>query len=174
MNRDKVATVTVTYNRKELLKNNINSILNQSYEVDCIIIVDNNSNDGTKELIKNEFGDNDKIKYIFLDENIGGAGGFYTGCEYAFKNEYDWIILMDDDGKPKDNRTIENLMKEITNKRLSAEEHVMLNSLVVCDDNNLSFGLFSSEDKIKDIILKSNDNVILKYINFLHLPIDFE
>ena len=51
MKQGKVATVTVTYNRKDLLIKNIEAILNQTYKTDSIIIVDNHSTDNTKQTI---------------------------------------------------------------------------------------------------------------------------
>lgn len=168
MNTERVATVTVTYNRKELLIKNIKAIMEQTYEIDSIIIVDNNSTDGTKEKVEEEFNKNEKINYIFLNENIGGAGGFYTGCKYAFENGYDWVILMDDDGRPQNIYTIEKLMEEVKNKQLSSNDKVMMNSLVLCDEENLSFGLFEINDTIKSIkdkIEDKNDNTIKNKIN---------
>lgn len=165
MKKEKVATVTVTYNRKNLLKENINAIMEQSYNIDSIIIVDNNSTDGTKEEIDEEFGKNDKIKYILLEENIGGAGGFYTGCKYAYENGYDWIILMDDDGRPQNIYTIQKLFEEIQNMGLKSNKKVMVNSLVVCDEKKLSFGLFDSEDTVKEIQESTNTNIIINRIN---------
>lgn len=165
MKKEKVATVTVTYNRKDLLIKNIKAILEQTYKIDCIIVVDNNSTDGTREAVNLEFGKDDRIKYIFLDENIGGAGGFYTGCKYAYENKFDWVILMDDDGRPQNIYTIQNLFEEIQNMGLKSNKKVVLNSLVVCDEKKLSFGLFDSEDTIKEIQESTNTNIIINRIN---------
>ena len=165
MNNEKVATVTVTYNRKNLLKKNINAIIEQTYDVDCIIIVDNNSTDGTREEINKEFGKNDKIKYIFLEENIGGAGGFYTGCKYAYENGYDWIILMDDDGRPQNIYTIQKLFAKIKNKKLNSNDKIMINSLVVCDNYNLSFQLLETENTVQKVEEAAKENVIVNRIN---------
>ncbi len=164
MTEKKLATVTVTYNRKELLLKNIKAIVSQSYNIDCIIIVDNHSTDNTKEAVMEKFPNNN-IKYIYLDENIGGAGGFYTGCKYAYDNGYDWIVLMDDDGRPKNNDTIGNLMKEIQRKHLNENDKIMINSLVLCDEINLSFKMFSQQDTIENIKAKSENGVILNNIS---------
>ena len=165
MKKEKVATVTVTYNRKDLLIKNIKAILEQTYKIDCIIVVDNNSTDGTQYAINEEFGENNKIKYIHLEENIGGAGGFYTGCKYAYENEYDWVILMDDDGRPQDIYTIQKLFEEIKNRGIESDKKVMVNSLVICDEKNLSFGLFDSEDTIKRVKESTDENTIKNRIN---------
>ena len=59
-------------------------ILNQTAPVEKLIVVDNNSTDGTDEFLK-EYGflENDILEYVKLPENIGGAGGFYEGMKIA-------------------------------------------------------------------------------------------
>lgn len=63
-----ITAVIVTYNRKELLGQNIEMLLKQTIPFDSIIIVDNCSTDGTFEYLKNCRMDNGAI-YIFKDRN---------------------------------------------------------------------------------------------------------
>ena len=91
----KVNTVVVTYNRKNLLKLCIDKLLEQSYAINKIIIVDNASNDGTREYL-HELID-DVFDIVFLDENLGGAGGFYFGIKRAYEIGCDYLWIMDDD-----------------------------------------------------------------------------
>ena len=88
----KVAVVIVTYNRLPLLKECVDSVRAQTYTDFSIIVINNGSTDGTEAWLKEQ---NDVI--IVTQENLGGAGGFYTGikfsCEYGFA--YSWV--MDDD-----------------------------------------------------------------------------
>ncbi|HCB3284298.1 TPA: glycosyltransferase, partial [Klebsiella pneumoniae] len=56
-----VAAVLVTYNRVALLKRAIDSLLKQSVELKYIVIVNNNSTDGTRDYLDNN--ENDKIKF---------------------------------------------------------------------------------------------------------------
>ena len=52
---NKVAAVVVTYNRKQLLKENISCLMSQTLrEKMDIVIIDNHSSDGTKEVL-NDF-----------------------------------------------------------------------------------------------------------------------
>ena len=98
----RVCAIVVTYNRKECLKKQIYNILEkQEFTPDAYYIIDNNSVDGTNELIDSfcEYSTNCKIIYVQLKENIGGAGGFYTGLKKAYEDGYDWYILMDDEIK---------------------------------------------------------------------------
>ncbi|MFR7619800.1 MAG: glycosyltransferase [Blautia sp.] len=63
-----LTAVIVTYNRKELLSQNIEMLLKQTMTVDSIIIVDNCSSDGTYEYLKKLRMDNGAI-FIFKDRN---------------------------------------------------------------------------------------------------------
>ncbi|MFV0264601.1 MAG: glycosyltransferase [Kluyvera sp.] len=108
MNKDVIAII-VTYNRKDLLKKVIESVNNQSYPLKKIIIVDNNSIDGTRELVSTF--ESDIIQYQNTGANLGGAGGFHFGFLEAEKYSYDYLWLMDDDLMP----TVDCLEKLISN-----------------------------------------------------------
>lgn len=110
-NNETVCVVVVTYNRKELLLKCLSSLLNQTYSLDAICIVDNASTDGTFETLKekgyigefiNSTNKKVKIHYVKLAENTGGAGGFYEGTKIAYEKMYDWLWLMDDDVEAQD------------------------------------------------------------------------
>jgi len=96
-----IYALIVTFKRKELLKEVVKGVLQQSKSVSKIIIVDNNSNDGTEELIKklNETS-NIEIEYYNTGANLGGAGGFSFGFEQAIKYNFDYLWVMDDDVLP--------------------------------------------------------------------------
>ncbi|MBK6915081.1 MAG: glycosyltransferase [Ignavibacteriales bacterium] len=100
----KITAVVVTYNRLELLKQCIESIRNQTQKLDKIIVVNNDSIDGTFEWLNSQ----EDITHI-NQKNLGGAGGFYTGIKTAYNNGFDWIWCMDDDGLPEIN-ALENLL----------------------------------------------------------------
>lgn len=98
---NKVEAVIVTYNRKETLTECIDAILKQTAKVDKLIIIDNNSTDGTKEYLKAKgYFQIKEIEYHRLKQNTGGAGGFYTGMKIAREHQPDWVWIMDDDVLP--------------------------------------------------------------------------
>ena len=72
----KIATVVVTYNRLELLKDCIESLRNQTRKIDEIFVINNSSTDGTEEWLSRQ---NDLT--TITQPNTGGAGGFYTGTK---------------------------------------------------------------------------------------------
>lgn len=114
-----VVAVVVTYNRKDLLLECLNSIMQQSYPVKNIIVIDNASTDGTDQMLDaNHFIDNDSIIYKKMDKNLGGAGGFYEGIKIARDLECDWIWIMDDDTIPSKDCLLElhNAQKKIAKK----------------------------------------------------------
>lgn len=94
---EKIAAIVVTYNRLELLKKCIFSLENQSKKLDEIIIINNGSNDGTFEWLKEK-----KNIRVITQDNLGGAGGFNTGLKYAYNEGFDWFWIMDDDGLPSE------------------------------------------------------------------------
>lgn len=96
---NKVAAVVVTYNRCTLLKENIEKLLSQTAPLD-ILIVDNNSTDGTREALENYIANN-KIQYFNTGANLGGAGGFQYGINKAAQANYEYIWIMDDDCMPE-------------------------------------------------------------------------
>lgn len=110
MNNEKIAAVVVTYNRKQLLKKCLQSLLEQNHPLDSIIIIDNASTDRTNEMINNEYKKFSVIDYVKFENNLGGAGGFHYGIKKAYEKDFDWIWLMDDDCISQ-NDTLEQLFK---------------------------------------------------------------
>ena len=109
-NSSHIVAIVVTYNRKESLIKVINALLKQTIACD-IVIVDNASIDGTKEILDTlEDIDQQQIHYIVLHENLGGSGGFSHGLKYGMEGNWQWFWLMDDDAIPESD-TLENLIK---------------------------------------------------------------
>lgn len=96
-----IVAIVVTYNRKELLRECILSLINQTVSNNIsIIIIDNNSSDGTREMIAEMMND-DRIAYCNTGKNLGGAGGFEYGVCKAMEREFDYLWIMDDDCIPE-------------------------------------------------------------------------
>ncbi len=116
-----VYAVVVTYNRKEMLLQCIDAIFGQTMPVAKLVILDNNSTDGTDKLLeeKNLIKD-ERVIYKKLDTNTGGAGGFHEGMKIAREGKPDWIWIMDDDVMPNPD-CLEELFKadEITKEEVS-------------------------------------------------------
>lgn len=127
----KCADVIVTYNRKELLKENIAALLAQTYDNHEILIIDNASTDGTQDIVKAI--NNSKVKYFNTGANLGGAGGFAYGLKIAMENHFDYAWIMDDDSVP-DKDALEDLVRKAD---LLQDEFSFLASLVYWTDNKV-------------------------------------
>lgn len=98
-----IVACTVSFNSSEIIKKTIDALLRQTYPVDRIVIADNCSNDDHKRRLASYKDKSGKIDIVWLNNNGGGAGGFYEAMKYA-KEKYnpDWYWLMDDDAYPED------------------------------------------------------------------------
>lgn len=97
----RIFVVIVTYNRKSLLCSCLSAIEGQSFKPSRILIVDNASTDGTQSLLAaSGWLQRPEVELLALKENTGGAGGFFSGLQYALATGADWVWMMDDDAEP--------------------------------------------------------------------------
>lgn len=137
----KIACVIVTYNRKELLVNCLRAVLSQTRLPGVVYVVDNASTDGTEEYIveKGFKTDSEAIPagmtyvYLRLPENIGGAGGFYTGMKRAYDEGYDAVWVMDDDGVPEAD------CLELLSQQLDKYDYIAPEVLNIDDTREMAF-----------------------------------
>ena len=104
-----VSVVVPTYNRKEMLKECLDSLFNQTYPKDKyeIIVVNDGSTDGTEEVLK-KYKRNAPCKFKwFSQENKGASSARNLGIRNA-KGE---IICFIDDDCVADEKWIENLVR---------------------------------------------------------------
>jgi len=87
-----VAAVVVTYNRLADLKKCLDTLREQTRPLDTIFVINNGSNDGTEEWLATQ-----SDLRVTTQANLGGAGGFATGIDTAYKAGYTWLWCMDDD-----------------------------------------------------------------------------
>lgn len=104
---EKIIACVVTYNRLDLLKQVIDGLRNQTRKIDEIVVINNNSKDGTKEWLSEQTD-----LTVINQENLGSSGGQYTAAKYAYSKGADYIWLMDDDVVAKSN-CLEILFKYI-------------------------------------------------------------
>ena len=123
--------VLVTYNRLEKLKIALSCYEKQTYLPKIMIIVNNASNDGTKEFLEKWEKNKHKFKLIIinLDSNTGGSGGFYHGLKASLKEKLDYVWVSDDDAYPDQNcfKYANDFLKINTDKNISAICGTVLN-----------------------------------------------
>ena len=96
-----VAAVVVTRNRPALLKRCLAAIDSQTFPASQLVVVDNASDERTRELLAVEASRRgDSFHSIRLEENTGGAGGFHAGMRACLTLPCTHMWLMDDDCEP--------------------------------------------------------------------------
>ena len=85
-----IACIIPTYNRKHLLQRAIDSVYNQTYPCNEIIVIDDGSTDGTAEGVQKTYP---KISFLF-QENRGVSSARNAGIKATNSK---WIALLDSD-----------------------------------------------------------------------------
>ncbi len=135
-----VCAVVVTRNRLSRLKKCLDAIRRQTLQTDHILVVDNQSTDGTAEWLQTQ----DDIQ-CFTQTNLGSSGGFARGMTIGLELGAGWLWLMDDDGAPDPDALLELLRPEII------QQYDVVNSLVVREDDTerMSFGFDLGGQRIR-------------------------
>ena len=98
----KISVIIPTFNRKKTLGRAIRSVMNQTLSPFEILIIDDGSNDGTEEWVKENF---EKIKYIYQN-NHGVSSARNIGIENAYG---DWVAFLDSDDEWLPNKLYEQV-----------------------------------------------------------------
>lgn len=112
MDNPLVTVNILSFNRREDLRLTLRKVFEQDYENIEVIVVDNNSTDGTQNMVKEEFPN---VTLIELTENIGIAG-WNKGFEIA-KGEY--VLVLDDDSYPEEGVIREGVKNFISDEKLA-------------------------------------------------------
>ncbi|ONK10470.1 glycosyltransferase family 2 protein [Streptomyces sp. MP131-18] len=94
-----VAALVVSHNRCDLLRKCLSALLAQTRSLDEILVVDNNSSDGSVDMMRREFP---SVTVVRTRTNIGGAGGFSLGVDTLLGRGHSFAWLMDDDAEPRE------------------------------------------------------------------------
>ena len=94
-----ISVIIPTYQRRNKLKSTLQSILTQTYSNYEVLIMDDGSTDGTKEMV-NLFND-PRIFYNWQKNTGGPANPRNNGIKIA---KGDWIAFLDDDDVWKENK----------------------------------------------------------------------
>lgn len=102
------SVVILNWNGKEFLRDCLSSILKQSYNNFKVILVDNNSTDGSVDFVKDNFPE---VEVIALNMNYGFVAGNNIGIKYALeKYNPDYILLLNNDTKIVRQDTLKRLI----------------------------------------------------------------
>ncbi|EPM5705476.1 GalNAc(5)-diNAcBac-PP-undecaprenol beta-1,3-glucosyltransferase [Campylobacter upsaliensis] len=122
----KLSIIIATYNRAELLKKAVESVLRQDFKEYEIIISDDNSNDGTKELVEDLQKEDSRIKYVLNTRyKQGPNGNKNNGLDYA---SGEFIGFLDDDDE-----MLEGTLSLLMQKANEGYSHIFGNCLIEKD-----------------------------------------
>ena len=110
--KEKIDVLLATYNGETYLKEQIESILNQTYHNISLIISDDCSQDRTREILEQYAKKDERIKLYFQEKNLGYIKNF----EFLLKQvQSKYFMLSDQDDVWKNNK-IEKSMETMNNQ----------------------------------------------------------
>jgi dolichol-phosphate mannosyltransferase len=112
----KTLVVIPTYNESENILKIVPEVLNQSPEID-VLVVDDNSPDGTARLVKGEMEKNPRVHLIERTGKMGLGTAYVAGFKFAIARGYEFVFEMDADHS-HDPREIPAFLKAAENADL--------------------------------------------------------
>src|SRR5690349_15398819 len=91
MNPGSVAVTIVTYNSSRFIRRCLDSVLEQTYPSLEIVVVDNASSDGTRDILETF---ESRCRILYNDENTGFAAGQNQAIA---STESDWVLTLNPD-----------------------------------------------------------------------------
>ena len=116
-----ICAVVISYNGFDVLPETISCVIKS---VDHVIIVDNNSNDRTKEYLTKI--NKEKIDVIFNDKNLGIAHALNSGVKAARALGFEWVLTLDQDSKSH-----KDMVNEMLNVYHSLDTRVQENTAML-------------------------------------------
>ncbi len=112
----KTLVIIPTYNELENLPRLLPAVLAKDHSID-ILIVDDNSPDGTAGFVEKEMQTNSRLHLVKRSSKQGLGTAYIAGFKYALQNNYDYIFEMDADFSHDPNEILKFLV-EIKNADL--------------------------------------------------------
>ncbi|NUN69936.1 MAG: polyprenol monophosphomannose synthase [Bacteroidetes bacterium] len=92
----KALVIIPTYNESQNAENIITEVLQQSEMVE-VLIVDDNSPDGTAAIVQRMMETNPRIHLLQRERKMGLGTAYVAGFKYAIQHQFDFIFEMDAD-----------------------------------------------------------------------------
>jgi GT2 family glycosyltransferase len=92
----KVFVIILNYNGKETINACLASVFKNNYPNFEVVVVDNNSTDGSFEMAKSGFS---KANFIKNEENLGFSSGNNAGIRFSLERGAEYVFLMNNDAE---------------------------------------------------------------------------
>jgi len=89
-----VWAVVVNWNGREVLEPCLRTLLASSYQNLSVLVVDNASDDGSAQFVRDEFP---SVRLAEQSENLGFAAGVNAGLELALTEGADYVLILNND-----------------------------------------------------------------------------
>ena len=170
-----ISIITPSYNCKDFIKDTIDSVISQTYINWEMIIVDDCSKDNTVDLIKGLIKNENRIRLICLDKNVGAAMARNKALELANGN---YIAFLDSDDIWHENK-LEKQIKFMQDKNYAISytsyetinEQGMLNNHYINTVKSLNLKQYLKNTIIGFSTSMINKSLIKEEIKFLNIRI---
>lgn len=92
---EKIGLVTITYNSEAVIRDFLHSTLSQTFQNFVLYIIDNNSQDNTLDILKENT--DSRIKLVQNKKNFGVAKANNQGIELALKDNCTQVLIINND-----------------------------------------------------------------------------
>ncbi|MCH7666131.1 MAG: glycosyltransferase family 2 protein [Acidobacteria bacterium] len=90
----RVAAIVLNYNGRDITLQSLDSLEAMTYPSFDLVHVDNGSTDGSSEAVAAK---HPRVIQIRVEENTGAANGMNAGLAYACREQYDYILALNND-----------------------------------------------------------------------------
>lgn len=149
--RREIITVIVTYNGMKWI-NHCLCNLRQSTVLTQVMVIDNNSSDGTPDFIEKNFPE---IILIRKKQNLGFGQANNIGIRYALENDADFVLLLNQDAYI-DKYAIENMLKVATEEAIYSPLHLTGDGMRLDTMFKYSLYLDKDSDIFSDMLVGNN------------------
>ena len=145
-NKKKILVFAACYNEKDNIEKLIFKI-KEFLPESSILIIDDNSPDQTKEIIKNIKNKIENLHLIIREKKLGLDTAHKTAYEFAIKNHFDYLITMDAD--------LSHDPKELKNFMINLEENpFVIGSRYISGGRCLMKGFRLIMSRVGNLIIK--------------------
>ncbi|WP_159479172.1 glycosyltransferase family 2 protein [Chryseobacterium sp. 18068] len=130
--KNQICAVLSTYNGEKYIRKQIDSILNQTYKVDKILIIDDVSTDNTINILKEYSSKYSEVECVFNDKNVGPTVNFFNGLKMV---DGDYIVFCDQDDIWFPEKIFEQL-SHLKNGELDSRYVASFHNAVLIDSDN--------------------------------------
>lgn len=118
---ENICAILVSRNRRNRIEGVINSLVSQTKPFKKIVVVDNNSTDGTREYLQQLV--NEKIKVVALDYNAGHGASIAIALTNVSLDDFDYFFFVEDDSAIRD-----DLVKQLLGISQTSPEYDLIGS----------------------------------------------